>query len=318
MIQGDLRRATELLSALKEDVEAYVLYGDLCLKSARIENEENASELRRRSIDLFTKAELKLESDLKCLGWNGFHESVPSVRANIYIQGAFDLATIKLRLSKLLSPDQGFVKAIEGWQSLQHTHESSALLYLSSKLNLEAGRLYSRIGSSSSSNSSWSGLDVKRFWTSSESENWITKASWTQEFKKKSCTALYRSIVLNMKSGTHNRNTLRLAFMELVSILGHENDESLRSRAAYYLTCSSQVSRMASCLQNDVERLASQGLASNISSTLSRVVIYRVLQSIWQDRSLVKAGNEDEDVKLLSSSKFLRGVLYCHRILDRE
>jgi len=134
MIEGDLSTANKALSELTSSdmtssVKAYVLHGDLCLDFTDHDLKKT------RSIELFTKAEKKLESDLKCLGWNGFLESTPSVRANVYISGVFELAEIKLRLSKLLSPEQGLLKAIEGWQALKHTHKSSASMYVRTLLS---------------------------------------------------------------------------------------------------------------------------------------------------------------------------------------
>ena len=51
------------------------------------------------------------------------------------------------------------------------------------------------------------------------------------------CLTAFRNV--NIMSGTHNRENLRSAFMELVSILGHENDESLKSSSTYLMLISS-------------------------------------------------------------------------------
>lgn len=227
----------------------------------------------------------------------------------------FELATIKLRLSKhLIDTDIALAKSIEGSQSLQMVHEYPASMLLSSMLLLQAGRLYRNIEADKETKTEWKHLDVKRFWTTDKT-SWISEAeSWSCSSSEKVCTVFMRSMALSMKSGTHDRRTLRSVCMELTSVLGRESTESLRTRAAYYLTCGSDVSRMLSCLDNEVNRLGSETLSD--VSKLDHVILYRCLQSMWSSSSSSSPSEDDQNV--LQSKTILRSLMYLHHTLKRE
>eukprot|EP00940_MAST-03C_sp_MAST-3C-sp2_P003420 g3420.t1 len=308
---------------------------------------DDALKMKLEAMDMCFEAQTCLETRLKRSRWRGFHEIKPSVRANIYAEGADILAEIKLKLARLLfdlnrtndriSLDASQALVTQGMRALKHSWRHA--YGLRSNLLFCAGRLFRRRSRDTSVDHIDADTLVQQFhlrvrritdafsrdWTQAfdvendkidEDERWVveeTKTIWGEgDLRRNAVLSFLRSAKHNVAYGGHRRDLLRASFLEIALLLGEEDSSALRHRAAFYLACGARVSAMVSRLHNG--EFSAGGLDLAVASrALPVVAVQRVLRLLWRDRNI-----ESCNADVLASASFARSLIYCLLALQRE